>query len=341
MQTIIEAEEKPLGVIESLQQGFNFLNHHLWLLVLPILLDLFLWLGPRLSIAALVDRVVTFAVTSQPELPADIAENFDLAVENLRSLGGNSNLFALLAGLLTGMPSLFARLDFRSVSALHGRVIEITTWRSAAAWAAFLIPVGVLIGSFWLSLLVFALRRERFPSSRFISRWGWLWLNINLYLLALAAAIIFASLLFGMVGAILMMTLGSIGTALFGLLWILFIGFSIWLSIGLYFVVIAVALDGVNLASAVWRSLNVVGRNAMSTLGLLILILLLTEGFARIWMQLSGQTWGVFLGILGNAYLGSALLAAACLFYQSRYVHWQKTRTLVMLGQSAEQNDKS
>jgi hypothetical protein len=82
-----------------------------------------------------------------------------------------------------------------------------------------LIPVGVLIGSFWLSLLVFALRRERFPSSRFISRWGWLWLNINLYLLALAAAIIFASLLFGMVGAILMMTLGSIGTALFGLLW--------------------------------------------------------------------------------------------------------------------------
>ena len=339
MQTIVEAEEKPLGVIESLQEGFNFLNHHLWLLVLPILLDLFLWLGPRLSITTLIDDLMAFAVASQPELPPDVAENFALAVESLKSLAVNSNLFALLAGLLTGMPSLFARLDFRAISALHGRVIELTSWQSAAIWAAFLIPTGVLIGSFWLSMLVFALRHERFPSRQFVSRWGWLWLNINLYLLALAAAIIFASLLFGMIGAILMVTLGSVGAALFGFLGILFIGFSIWLSIGLYFVVIAIALDGVNLASAVWRSLNVVGRNAMSTLGLLILILLLTEGFARIWMQLSSQTWGVFLGILGNAYLGSALLAAACLFYQSRYVHWQKTRTLVMLGQSAEQND--
>ena len=132
---------------------------------------------------------------------------------------------------------------------------------------------------------------------------------------------------------------GNVGAAIFAFLWLMFVAFILWLNIGLYFVIYAVALDGVNLAQAVWRSLNVVGRNALSTLGLLILILVLTEGFARIWMQLSSHSWGIPLGILGNAYLGAAVVAASFLFYQSRYHHWQKTRSLVILNQRSDQND--
>ena len=94
------------------------------------------------------------------------------------------------------------------------------------------------------------------------------------------------------------------------------------------------ALDGVNLVRAIWRSLNVVGRNALSTLGFLILMLVLTEGFARIWARLSQQEWGVLISIVGNAYLGTAIMAAAFIYYQSRYHHWQKHRALVILAKS-------
>jgi hypothetical protein len=340
MQTIVETEEKPLGVIESLQRGFNFLNRHLWLILLPIFLDAFLWLGPRLSVSTLIDRFVE-TISDQPDLPQEFAANFTLAAESLKNLGANYNFLSLLAGPLTGLPSLFARLDFPALSSSSGQVIDLTTWQAALMWAVVLIPIGILIGSFWLTHVVFSLRRERFLSRAFLGRWGWVWLNINLYFVVLFVSIILLSLLMGAIGSVFMVIFGSIGAALFSILWVLFIGFSIWLSIGLYFVVTAIALDGVNLASAVWRSLNVVGRNALSTLGFLILVMLLTQGFARIWVQLSSQTWGVILSILGNAYLGSAIIAASFLFYQSRYHYWQKTRALVMLNQRPEQNDKS
>jgi len=338
MQTIVETEEKPLGIIESLQQGFNFLNRHLWLLLLPVFLDFFLWLGPRLSIAALINNFVE-TLPVPPDMPPELAASFDTTLESLKNLGAGYNLFALLAELLTGMPSLFARLDFQAVASAPSKIIELSSWQSAALWGAILIPLGVLIGSFWLTHVVFTLRHERILSQRFVSRWGWVWLNVNLYLIALFVAFMFFSLFFGLVGSLLVVAFGSIGAGLMMVLWILFVGFTIWISIGLYFVVYTIALDGVNLASAVWRSLNVVGRNALSTMGFLILMLLLIEGFTRIWMKLSGHAWGVILGIIGNAYLEAAIVAAALYFYQSRYHHWQKTRSLVILNQKTEQNN--
>ncbi len=337
MQTIVETEEKPLGVIEALQQGFNFLNRHLWLLILPVFLDAFLWLGPKLSISSLVTSFVE-SMPTPPNMPPDLTVNYDMAVETMKNMGESYNLFSLLAGLLTGVPALFARLDFQTV-ARPVTTIELSTWQSALLWFVALIPLGILIGGFWLTLIVHSLRHERVSTGSFFRHLGWLWLNINLYLLALMFGIVFFSLSFGMIGAVLMGVFGSTGAVLFTILWLVFVAFLLWLSIGLFFVVYAVALDGVNVASAVWRSLNVVGRNALSTLGLLILILLLTEGFARIWMALSGQTWGVLLGILGNAYLGTAVVVAAFLFYQSRYYLWQKTRSLVIINQRSDQDD--
>ena len=329
MQTVIETEEKPLGVIESLQQGFNFLNKHLWLILLPVLLDLVLWLSPRVTLAPLVEQFLAMA-TDPAQMPADFAENYQMAEETLRTLGNDYNLLSLLAGWLTGMPSLLARMDFHSVPSPVNQVISLQSWDVALVAILVLLPVGIAIGSLWLTWMVFAFTRRPWSAKAFWGRWGWIWLNVNLYLILLMVALLFVSMFFGIL-LIVAQALGTVGVLMMSFLWLLFIGLVIWLSIGLFFVVISVALDGVNLVRAIWRSLNVVGRNALSTLGFLILILLLTEGFARIWARLSQQEWGVLLSILGHAYLGTGLMAAAFIYYQSRYQHWQKHRALVIL----------
>ena len=43
------APTPPVGVIESISRGFEMVAGHLGLILLPILLDLFLWMGPRVS----------------------------------------------------------------------------------------------------------------------------------------------------------------------------------------------------------------------------------------------------------------------------------------------------
>ncbi len=69
--------EKPLGVIDSLSLGFSFIIRYPWLLLLPLLLDVFLWRGPRISLSPLLDSMVQ-TMFSQPNLPPEFSQNADL-----------------------------------------------------------------------------------------------------------------------------------------------------------------------------------------------------------------------------------------------------------------------
>src|SRR5215212_3582821 len=51
----LESLPPPPGVMGSLRAGFDAVSNHVGLILLPILLDVFLWLGPRLSVDSLVN----------------------------------------------------------------------------------------------------------------------------------------------------------------------------------------------------------------------------------------------------------------------------------------------
>ncbi|MCS7040797.1 MAG: hypothetical protein RMN24_02340, partial [Anaerolineae bacterium] len=108
MTTATQTQSKPLGVIDAIQRGFDLINHRLWLLLIPVLLDLFLWRGPRLSPAPWLDARLD-AFLAQPELSAELPSDFLLMLEETRLMVNNLNLFALLTGLVTGLPSFMAR----------------------------------------------------------------------------------------------------------------------------------------------------------------------------------------------------------------------------------------
>src|SRR5207248_10596490 len=54
-------EAPPTGVIETLSAGYAAVHRQPWVLLLPILLNLFLWLGPHVSYSPLVGPIVTDA----------------------------------------------------------------------------------------------------------------------------------------------------------------------------------------------------------------------------------------------------------------------------------------
>ena len=51
----LEELPPPPGVMGSLRDGFYTVSSHVWLILLPLLLDVLLWLGPRLSVGTLVN----------------------------------------------------------------------------------------------------------------------------------------------------------------------------------------------------------------------------------------------------------------------------------------------
>ena len=95
----------------------------------------------------------------------------------------------------------------------------------------------------------------------------------------------------------------------------------IWAGIYLFFVPEALFVSLVGPLQAVKRSVAVVRGSFWSTVGLIVLSWLLLAGLGQVWRLAAerlASPWGVGLGVLGNAYIGSGLIAAAMTFYYQR-----------------------
>ena len=95
----------PVGVIESLTTGFETVASHIGLILLPVALDLFLWLGPHLSINPLMKRLIANTVLSTD--PAT-AQSQQAMVEIFQLIGEQANVFSFLSTAPVGVPSLMA-----------------------------------------------------------------------------------------------------------------------------------------------------------------------------------------------------------------------------------------
>src|SRR5437867_11896206 len=102
----LESLPHPPGVVGSLRAGFDTVSSHVILILLPIALDLFLWLGPRLSVDGLISPFVKLifsqartALTSSSDLKrfTDFQSAFIELIQhfNLLSLIGKLQTFAI------------------------------------------------------------------------------------------------------------------------------------------------------------------------------------------------------------------------------------------------------
>ncbi len=318
------SDEARMSVIDTLSAGFYAVSRHLWLILLPAALDLFLWLGPRLSIRPLVERwlaawqAMMSANASEASLPVT-----RLVTGMLQDGDREFNLLLLLSNRLVGQPTLAAWLPGGGL----GGVIEVRSLLLAIIGFVVLTAIGLFIATLYLSLVVSQLREEGPDWTNFGRRLARRWLQLILYMVALTLVIVAVSVPFSM-AMVMAMWLGStIGTALVGVLSIVLAWLGLWLFLSLFFVADAIVLDDVNVAMAVWRSVNVVGRNLWATVGLWILTELIMVGFSLIWQRLSAWPAGAVISILGNAYLGTGLVAASLIFYRDRYRRWQLQRS--------------
>jgi hypothetical protein len=89
----------------------------------------------------------------------------------------------------------------------------------------------------------------------------------------------------------------------------------------LFFAVDAIFVSRVGPLAAIRRSVGLVRRNLWPSVALILLTWLIMAGMGRVWEVLASNLqspYGVALGILGNAYVASGLVAAGMIFYTQR-----------------------
>ena len=315
----IETLPPPPGVVGSLRAGFDAIASNLTVILIPLALDLFLWLGPRLHVDRLfqpifaeMSRYARYSGFPSADLKT-LQENSALILEQLQEF----NLLSALRTFPIGVFSLMSGAMPNQTPLGVPSIIQIDSVFTLFGWIFLLTFMGWMCGGLffrWVSLVVID---PAHPVGNHVGQ----------------------SILQTMLMSVLYFVLGiTLGTPLLivltlimaaspllaqGLLLVLGL-LSMWLVVPVFFSPHGIFLRRQNAFSSIYSSLRM-ARFTMPTSSLFVLsVLLIAYGLNFLWNIPSSASWMALVGIAGHAFVTTSLLAASFIYYRDMQV-WLQT----------------
>ena len=319
----LEEFPPPPGVIGSLRAGFDAVSKHVALILLPVVLDVFLWLGPRLSVGGLVTPFFRLmfdearkTLTSSAELKrfTDFQSGFGEVIErfNLLSLLGKLQTFPI------GISSLLAQTMPVKTPLGSQDVLQVSSVPVLIGLMFLLILIGWVAGGLyfrWVSgtALGDAKQEAEISFTRAI---------IQTLILSI---IWFIALMMVLIPVMFVLTiLTFLSPALASGAFFVMLILSFWLIVPLFFTPHGIFVCKQNAFYSIFTSLRM-ARFTLPTSGLFVLsVLLLTTGLNYLWSVPPDDSWMMLVGIAGHAFITTALLAASFVYYRDMNV-WLQT----------------
>lgn len=292
-----------------LSAGYTGLNRRLWVLIIPIGINVYLWLGSRLSLAPFMSMLHDTVATVVSFLSQDPLTQEQLAVSitnaDMRIPLAVLNLVPVLpAGLVNN--TLVENQHSIYIHGLSGAIFTVIVINLLA----------LLLSSMFLTVLVSGVRNESCAFADCGSRAMQAALYIVGYLLLLAGLIVLLSLPTIVFMSTFAMLLPEAKTVV--LVFFFVIGFWAYLYAG--FGIEAIVINEVGPLRAFFRSIRMVRHNLLSAIGLVLLTFIIMSGFGIVWNILSNNYIGWGIAVIGCAYIGSGLSAARLVFYREHSV---------------------
>lgn len=324
--TANQTQRKPLGVFEIIGRGFELIWLNPWILLVPIALDLFLWLGPQISARPIFERLLAAIPLATPaNAPAETLQNIEVLKTLLQTARDSMNIFGILA---TGMPTVIGAQP-PTVPIARAQFV-VGDLFALGGLALALLAGAVLLASSYLELVARPVRGET-DARTFLPRW--LRASVNLVVLAILVLIVMSVLTIPVAGVV------AFGTLLNPMLgsFVMLLGMVLlfWVLLYLIFAVPAIFVSRVGAPRAILNSIAIFRFDFWSAIGLVFIVYLLRNGFTIVWQLFDTNIWGVVFIVIANAFLNSALIAAEMIFYNDR-IYW----LVLAREKNAAKNDK-
>lgn len=315
----IETLPPPPGVVGSLKAGFDAIASNLTVVLIPLVLDLLLWLGPRLRVDRLfqpifdeMTRYARFSGIPTADLKT-LQDNSSLLLEQLQQFNLLGTLrtfpigvFSLMSGTMPGETPWGAPFS-----------IQVDSVFTLLGWIVLLTLIGWMCGGLffrWVSLVVID------PSQSVNNRFG----QSILQTMLLSVMYFFLAIMLGTpVFIVLALVIAASPLLAQGLLLILGL-LSMWLIVPLFFSPHGIFMRQQNAFSSIYTSLRM-ARFTLPTSSLFVLsVLLIAFGLNYVWNIPSPDSWMTLVGIAGHAFITTSLLAASFIYYRDMQV-WLQT----------------
>jgi hypothetical protein len=303
---------KPPKLMHSLTAGFDAIANHFGLVIFPILLDGFLWLGPRLRFYQFVNRFFD-SLSALPGM--EVADTTDLLKLNRDlwlKVADQLNLFSILRTFPVGVPSLMVSIQPAATPAGMRLDWEISSLSILILASGLLTLTGLFLGTFYFWTVAQATINGAIDWADFIKQCLWastqvfllfiFWLMI-LVALSIPASCLLSIFAFGGVSG------GNIGLFLAG-------GLLVWLIFPLIFSPHGIFVAHKRVWNSISTSLRLVRFTFPGTAILFLSIIVVSEGLDVIWRVPAETSWLTLLGLAGHGFISTGLLAATFIYYR-------------------------
>ncbi len=305
-------------VIASLLAGFDAVANHIWLIFIPVLLDVFLWLGPRLKMQTLLKPVIQSMGTLPGITSADMQALIKAAQQGWELIAERINILAALRTYPVGIPSLMSSwLPLKSVlgTPVTFEIVNPTT--VVLLFLAFSV-LGILFTSVYFQSLSTVTGKEKASFS--LGMIGWYALQLLMLSIVMILSIIFLGLPF-----LMLISAITLFNAMLGQISLFFGGLMvIWIIVPMIFSAHGVFVYHMPVFRSILTSIQMV-RISLSVTGSFILsVVVISMGLDLLWQTPSETSWLLAVSILGHAFINTSLIAAT-FFYYRKSILWMQS----------------
>ncbi len=296
----------PPGIIGSLRAGFDVTAGHIYAILFPALLDVLLWLGPRLSIDQLVQpflKEVGVMAANNGLKPEDISSALTMYQQFFQQF----NLLAILRTFPIGIFSLMSGKSPTLTPLGLPSIVEIASLGRFLGSAFLLTLIGWVLGGLYFRWVASLATLANTPGTlRTVVQtllYSMIWLFVSWTLGLPAFFLIYIIFVINsVVGEIVLLILGFI---------------SVWLVVPIFFSPHGMFVRKQNAFASIISSFQL-ARFTLPTSSLFVLIIFLVGfGLNFLWAIPAGNSWLALVGILGHAFIMTSLLASSFVYYHN------------------------
>jgi hypothetical protein len=280
-------------------------------------LDVALWLSPRLSIRDIYSSFISGMLEFMAVRPFS-SQDVKTLTDSVE-IFGRFNWLSWIRTFPVGVSSLeaFGMPDSLPLQTPFGlqEVIQISSAFNWFGWTVLLSTIGWILGSLyfrWVS--VTALGREEAGISLFRAISQTILLSV-IWVMGITVIILPISIILTIV-TLISPALSN------GILFVLLI-LSYWLIVPMFFMPHGIFVRKQNAVYSVFASLRM-SRFTLPTSGMFVFsVILLARGLNFLWNVPAANSWMTLVGIAGHAFITTALLAASLVYYRDMNVWLQ------------------
>lgn len=302
----------PPNLIKIIMAGFDSITNHLSLILFPIILDLFLWFGPRLGLKTLVQSMLDSIADLSIGNPPEVMKIMELNKQIWEASGDHFNLFSIIRTYPVGIPSLMVSIQPVTNPFNTTYSFQILSLSAVVVIWILLTLLGLSIGAFYFGSVAQVAINGEIKWSNTILKLPWM--TAQVWLLTLLWLAIITALSVPVSCVITLLTLGGGSFGRIGVL--IFIGMVLWLLFPLLFSSHGIFVYQRNMWESVKQGIKMTRYTFPTTALFIFMILILSEGLDMLWRVPGDSSWLTIIGIAGHGFVASSVLASTFIYFR-------------------------